>query len=139
MTATGNKYWTGSNGKIWVNDSNWDEISSFSVKAEFEFEEVPNGMKTSQVLVGYKVSGSLKMRKTDSRALTLIADDYRNGIIPDVKIISKVLNKSTGETERIAYIGVTFDSLELANFEEKKIIEGELPFKAEDFKVLASV
>ena len=134
--ATGNKYWNGSNGKLWVNDSEWDDVSSFEAKCEIKWEEVPNGMKTAQVPMGYSVSGTIKMRKTDSKVFKLIADDYKNGIITDVSIISKATNLSTGKIERVKYTGVTFDEINLANREEKKIMEDDLPFKAEDFEIL---
>ncbi|WP_027399082.1 phage tail tube protein [Anaerovorax odorimutans] len=134
--TTGNKYWNGSNGKIWVNDTMWDDVSSFQAKVEMTFEEVPNGLKTAQVLMGYKISGSIKMRKTDSKILKLVADDYKNGIITDIKIVGKAMNLSTGKVERIAYTGVTFDEIQLNQFEEKKIVENEINFKAEDFEIL---
>ncbi|MHC1723044.1 MAG: phage tail tube protein [Aminipila sp.] len=134
----GNKYWNGSNGRIWVNDKLWEAVSKFEAKMEISWEEVPDGMKTTQVPMGYSVSGSIKMRKTDSRVLALVAEDYKNGVITEIKIVGKAMNQSTGKTERIAYLGVTFDELTLSDFEEKKIQEIEVPFKAEDFEILQS-
>jgi len=134
--AEGNQYWVGSNGAIWVNDLNWDKVKSFEAKAAYEFEEVPDGLETERVLIGYNVEGTIVMRKTDSRAILLISDDYQNGIVTDVKIIGKAFNKSTGKTERVAYRGVTFDELPLSKFEEKTVTEVELPFKAKTYKIL---
>lgn len=134
--AEGNKYWNGSNGRIWCNDTLWDAVSSFEGKVEWEFEEVPDGMSYVQVPIGYKVSGSIKMRKTDSKVLKLAAEDYKHGIVPDIKLVGKAMNVATGQVERVAYTGVTFDETTLTNFEEKKVMEIEVPFKAEDFEIL---
>lgn len=134
--AQGNQYWNGSNGALWVNDQSWDKVKSFEAKEALEWEDIPDGMRTVRALMGYSVEGTIVMRKTDSRAILLVANDYRNGIITDVKIIGKAFNKATGKTERVAYTGVTFDEVMLSKFEEKSITEVELPFKAEDFEIL---
>lgn len=134
--SQGNQFWNGSNGALWVNDESWDKVKSFEAKATIEWEDIPDGMKTVRALMGYSVEGTITMRKTDSRAILLVANDYRNGIITDVKVIGKAFNKSTGKTERVAFTGVTFDEVMLSKFEEKTVTEVELPFKAEDFEIL---
>ncbi|MEC1757378.1 phage tail tube protein [Schinkia azotoformans] len=134
--SSGNQYWNGSNGTLFVNDELWDKVKSFECKLTFEFEDIPEGMKTVRSLIGFSLEGTITMRKTDSRAILLIADSYKKGITTDVKIIAKAFNRSTGKTERVAFKGITFDEVMLSKFEERTITETELPFKAEDFEVL---
>lgn len=138
MSQKGNQYWNGSNGKLWVNDQTWNNVKSFEAKVTANFEEIPDpdGWGTVQVFNGYTIEGTLSLRKTDSRAINLIAEGFSTGVMPDVKIISKAFNKTTGKTERIALKGITFSELTLQKWEERTITEEELPFKAESFEVL---
>lgn len=128
-----NQYWNGSNGNIWVNDSAWDKVKSFELKMALEWEDVPSGMSTDRVLMGYGYEGSFSYRKSDdnyNKAIDLIFDEYAAGRVPDVSIVSKAYNKATGKTQRIKATGITFDELTLQAWEEKTVGEIEMPFKA---------
>lgn len=133
MSYTGNQYWNGSNGKIWVNDSEWDKVKSFELKMAIEFEDIPDGLSTERVLMGYAFEGSFSYRKSDNnynKALDLLFEDYSNGTVPDVSIVGKAFNRTSGKTERIKITGITFDEIVLQQWEEKTLIEVEMPFKA---------
>jgi len=136
--AKGNQVWTG-NGNIWVNDAAWERVKSFEVKMAMEWEDIPDGLKTERVLMGYGYEGSFTYRKNDNnanQALDLLFDSYSKGLIPDVTIVGKANNKATGKTQRIKISGITFDELTLQKWEEKSIDELELPFKASDVERL---
>lgn len=133
--AQGNQYWVGSNGRCWINDKLYSNVSAFEAKLTVEYEEIPQGMTTVKVPVGYKISGSVKLRKTGGESKELMGD-IKSGIVPDIKIVGKTMNKDTGKTERIAYEGVTFNEFDLGSFEEKKVAEIELPFDAVDYEWL---
>lgn len=131
--ANGNMYWNGSNGRCWISDELYSNVSSFEAKLTMEFEEINNGMETIKVPVGYKISGTVKLKKTGGETKKLLTADILKGIMPDIKIVSKTMNHATGQVERIAYRGVTFNDYDLGSFEEKKVGEIELPFDAEGF------
>lgn len=137
--SKGNQYWNGSNGNIWVNDSAWDKVKSFEVKMGLEWEDVPNGMTTDRVLMGYNYEGSFSYRKSDTnynKAIDLLFAEYAAGRVPDVSIVSKAYNRATGKTQRIKVSGITFDELTLQSWEEKSVGEMEMPFKAGEVEIL---
>lgn len=137
--SKGNQYWNGSNGNVWVNDSEWDKVKSFEVKMGLEWEDVPAGMTTERVLMGYNYEGALVYRKSDKNynsAIDLIFAEYAAGRVPDVTIISKAYNRATGKTQRIKVSNLTFDELTLQSWEERSVGEIELPFKASEVEIL---
>lgn len=136
--ANGNDYWTG-NGRIWVNDKDWDRVKSFEVKMTIEWEDIPNGLKTERAMNGYVYEGSFSYRKSDqnyNNAIDLLFESYSKGIIPDVSIVGKAYNKATNKTQRVKVSGITFDEIELQKFEEKTVGEVEMPFKASQVEIL---
>ncbi|OLS02426.1 hypothetical protein [Tissierella creatinophila] len=52
MSNKGNQYWNGSNGNLWVNDSEWDKVKSFEIKMALEWEDIPDGLTTERMLLG---------------------------------------------------------------------------------------
>lgn len=137
--SKGNQYWNGSNGNLWVNDSAWDKVKSFEAKMALEWEDVPEGMSTERVLMGYSYEGSFTYRKSDSnynKAIDLLFSEYAEGRVPDVSIVSKAYNRATGKTQRIKVTGITFDELTLQNWEERTPGEIEMPFKASNVEIL---
>lgn len=134
-----NQYWNGSNGNIWVNDSEWDKVKSFEVKMVIEWEDVPNGLSTDRVMLGYAFEGQFSYRKTDdnyNRAMDLLFEEYSQGRVPDVSIVGKAYNRKSGKTQRIKISDITFDEIMLQQWEEKSVVEMEMPFKAGNVEVL---
>lgn len=139
MAYTGNQYWNGSNGNIWVNDTEWNKVKSFEVKMQIEYEDIPNGLSTERVLMGYGFEGSFVYRKTDdnyNKAIDLLFETYASGSVPDVTIVGKAYNRTSGKTQRIKVSGITFDEIMLQRWEEKSLNETEMAFKASDVEIL---
>lgn len=137
MSAS-NQYWTG-NGNIWVDDAEFEKVKSFELKMTMEWEDVPNGLTTERVLLGYGYEGSYSYRKTDKNRRTImdkIFAEYSAGRTPDVTIVGKAYNKASGKTERVKVSGITFDELTLQNWEEKSVVEQEIAFKASHVEIL---
>lgn len=137
MSAS-NQYWTG-NGNIWVDDAEFEKVKSFELKMAMEWEDVPNGLTTERVLLGYGYEGSYSYRKTDKNRRTImdkIFAEYSAGRTPDVTIVGKAYNKASGKTERVKVSGITFDELTLQNWEEKSVVEQEIAFKASHVEIL---
>ena len=137
MSAS-NQYWTG-NGNIWVDDAEFEKVKSFELKMTMEWEDVPNGLTTERVLLGYGYEGNFAYRKTDKNRRTImdkIFAEYSAGRTPDVTIVGKAYNKASGKTERVKVSGITFDELTLQNWEEKSVVEQEIAFKASHVEIL---
>lgn len=137
--SKGNQYWNGSNGNLWVNDSEWDKVKSFEVKMAMEWEDIPSGMTTDRMLTGYSYEGMFSYRKSDSnynKAIDLLFEEYSEGRVPNVTIIGKAFNRATGKTQRIRVSNITFDELTLQSWEERTPGEIEMPFKASDVEIL---
>ena len=124
---------------MWVNDETWDKVKSFEAKMLMEWEDVPNGMGTDRVLLGYAYEGAFSYRKSDknyNQAIDLLFTEYAAGRVPDVSIVSKAYNRATGKTQRIKITGITFDEIALQSWEEKTVGEIEMPFKAGNVEIL---
>lgn len=134
-----NQYWNGSNGNVWLNDKVFEKVKGFEIKMIPEWEDVPNGLSTERVLLGYSYEGKFAYRKTDGNcntAIDLLFEEYSKGIVPDVSLVGKAFNGATKKTQRIKASGITFDELVLQQWEEKSVSELELTFKASSVKVL---
>ena len=59
--------------------------------------------------------------------------EYKNGDEPEIKLVGKITNKTTGITERVEITGVTLGELDILNFEQQKVVTEEIPFEAEDW------
>lgn len=139
LDAYSNQFWNGSNGELWVNSTVFDKVSSFEIEMEIEWEDVPEGLSTGRVLMGYSYTGSMTYRKTDgnyNKGIDTLFTSYQAGIVPEVEIISKAFNKATGKTQRIRISGITFDNLPIQSWEEKSIVEIDMDFNALQIEVL---
>ncbi len=84
--------------------------------------------------VGYKGTGSLKMRKINSRMASKISDSLKTGVNPAVEILSELADPAATGAERVLLKGVQFDDLTMANWEVKKPGEVEVPFTFTDWE-----
>lgn len=141
MAVKNNLILTGTNGNVWLNGKLLAEIKSIEAKVTGSFEEVSfaGDLATRNVYTGWTGEGTIVLQKVSSVAIDLLADAYQNGIMPDVKIISKLYNPSTGKAERVALSDVVFTEFTLAQFESKALIEDELPFKFSEYEVLEKI
>ncbi|AOY76684.1 phage tail tube protein [Clostridium formicaceticum] len=135
--AKGNKYWTGSKGRIWINDVSYAECYKAEMKRTNNYEEIPdpegNGMV--QIPNGYSIAGSVTIRKTGNEQILKELKTDKNGDL-EISVIIKEENALTGQMERVKYIDVTVDEFPLSQYESRTVTEIELPLKARDYKVL---
>lgn len=125
-----NKVLNGTHGKVVLDGEELTNATAFQAKLEFEMEEFSflGDMATYNDIISYKGTGSIKLRKTDSKLIKAVGESIRKGITPVFTIIGEVRNKNTGEAERIALLNVIFSDLTLFDFEAKKGMEIECPF-----------
>lgn len=136
-----NRFLVGTNGAVWVNGQLLANIKKVEIKITGSFEDVNviDNYGTFSVYTGYSGSGTLTMQKIDSFVLKLLADSYKTGVMPEITIISRLTDKSTGKTERIAIKDVSFTEFDLANFESKGLIEEAVPLTFSDFEILDTI
>lgn len=131
-----NKTINGSFGTAWVNGQKWAEIKGFEAKVAAQYEDVVVAGKLgkSRKYMGYEGSGSITMTKIYSRGAALLADAFKSGIMPDIKIVAKLADPASFGAERVSMTDVTFDEFTLLKYELKAIAEEELPFQFGDYE-----
>lgn len=136
-----NKTLTGSNGDVWLNGNLVSTIKSIELKVAGKFEEQNfcGDYGTYNVYTGWSGEGTMTWGKIDSTAIKLLADAYKNGNMPDIKIITKLTDKATGKSERAAVSGVVISEFMLTKFEAKNLIEEELPLKFSGYEILEQI
>lgn len=133
-----NKVINGTFAEVWINDVLVDEISAFQAKIEFDKEDIDicGEMMTQHKITGYSGTGSMTLKKTNSRMIKLLANFMKDGLEPDVTIVGKLADPGNGGSERISISGVSFDDLTLFDFEVKTLGEVECPFTFTKYKFI---
>lgn len=131
----------GKDGDVWVNGALLANLSKIDVKVKADTEDVNfcGDSKTYTVFNGYSIEGTLACKKVDSTLLKIVAEAFKNGVMPDTKIITALTNKATGKSERTSIDGVIFTEFILASFEAKKMLDEEYPFKASSYDLLETI
>jgi hypothetical protein len=138
MNNVGNKVLSGTSGTAWINNEQIGDLKSIELKVTGVFEDVNvcGDPSTHSKFMGWTGEGSLVFQKTMSRGIKLLATAYKTGIMPDIKIISKLTDVNTGISERSSVEEVVFTEFTLAKYEAKSLIDEELPLKFSKFDVL---
>jgi hypothetical protein len=133
-----NRVMVGTNGYLWLNGILLSQIKKVEAKVTGSFEEIGvcGNYGTPFVYTGWSGEGTITLQKIDSTAMKIMGDSYQKGIMPELKIISKLTNRATGKSERAAMLDVVFTEFYLANFESKGLIEEAMPFKFGDYQIL---
>jgi len=128
-------------GRIWVNGELWAECESFEAKVTGEWEDVSfcEELGTDRKYLGYTGEGNIALKKIYSRGTGLLAEAFKTGIMPDVKIVSRLADPAALGHERVEVIGVTFDEFTLLKFTDKELGKEELPFKFKDYNLLDKI
>lgn len=133
-----NRYLVGTNGAVWVNGEKFGNIKKVEIKVKGSFDDVNvvGDFATHSAYTGYAIEGTLTMQKVDSFVLKTLGNAFDTGVMPDIKIITRLTDKSTGKTERVAVSNVQFTEFDIANWESKGLIEEAIPLKASYYKIL---
>jgi len=136
-----NKILHGKDGDVWVNSQLLANLSKIDTKIKADTEDVNfcGDGKTYTVYNGYSGEGTLTCKKVDSTLFKMVADGFKSGVMPNIKIVTSLTDKATGKSERVAIEGVTFTEFILVSFEAKKMLDEEFPFKFSDFEVLETI
>lgn len=136
-----NRVLTGNTGNVWINGKLLAQIKSIEAKITGNFEDLNciGDYATYSVYTGWAGEGTLTMQKIDSTALDILADAFKTGQMPEIKITTKLEDKSTKKSERVAISNVAFTEFNLVKFEAKALIEEEIPFKFSDYDVIEKI
>lgn len=135
-----NKVLNGKNGVAWLDGKQIFSLEKIDTKITGDFSEVNQcgEMGTGYAYNGWKGEGTLVVNKTESLGITQLADSFKTGVIPTIKIITKLENKSTGKSERSA-VYIFFKEFNLATFEAKANSKEELPYTVVDYEVIETL
>ena len=136
-----NRVLTGSTGEMWLGEHKLGNMKSVKATVEGDFEEysVAGDFRTFWSYKGYKVSGTMTLQKVDSHVLSLMKNAYRTGEMPELKIITKLRDIQTGQSERVALTDVALTKIDLTNIDAKTLCTEEIPFSTVDYDVLEEI
>lgn len=134
MAFNTNETLNGTDGKLWINDVPCATIQSFVLKQKNVYEDINKSeqLTKSRRLVGVELTGTISKFKVDNSLVGLM-EEYKNGNTPEIKLIGFIENKTTGLMQRAVIKGVTFDEMDLINFEQKKVVTEEIPYECEEY------
>lgn len=132
---------SGTWGEVWLGENKVGEAYGIQAKCNFSKEKVARcgSMATGSKLMNYDGTGSLKMRKVNSRMGKEIGTYLKSGKDVRFTIISKLADPDASGVERVAIYGVSFDDLTLADWEAGRLIDVEAPFTFSDYEYLDQV
>ena len=137
-TVVHNKIIRGNFGKCWLDGELLSEVKSFEAKLTLVYEEVniQGEAGTYQRLVGFTIAGTVVLHKIDNKIQAKVATGAKTLQIPDIKIVTALDDPDSNGAERVELLGVTLDEVALTQYENKKIGEVSVPFKAADYNFL---
>lgn len=127
--VTGNNCWT------WLGTELLNDIKQLEWKVSLDFADATflGDPRTHKVYQGYSGEGTLTFYKKSSRGIKLLRDVLKTGVMPDLKIITKMTNPASGKSERAIFTGITFSEFG-ASSEAKAVLEESLPFSFSDIE-----
>jgi len=133
----GNLVISSNDATIWIDTDPLATCTKASGKLtkETEEEKFVGDSKTYRRSKGYKIEGSITVKKVDTYLAGKVADAIKANEELDSKIIVKQAAPGGG-VERIALYGVDISELNLFNLEASGTVEQEFPYTATDFEYL---
>lgn len=141
MAINANRILSGSNGNVWLNGKLLAQLKSIEAKITGEFEDVSfvGDYATYSAYMGWVGEGTMVLQKIDSTVLSLVSNSFKTGVMPELKIVTKLTDKNTGNSERTSITNVVVTEAMLAKMENKALCEDEIPFKFSDYEVLEKI
>lgn len=132
---------SGTWGEVWLDNEYVGEVYKFSAKISYSKQPIPRcgTMASDQKVTGYSGTGSIGMRKVNSRMGILMGEKIRNGQDVRFTVISKLDDPDAYGAERIRLTNVSFDDLTLADWEADTPGNIEAPFTFTDYDYLDQV
>lgn len=133
-----NKTINGTFSTVWVNGEKWSEVKSLEAKITAQYEDIDqaNAFGKQRKYMGFEGAGSMTLTKIYSRGAKLLANAFKTGNMPEIKIVTKLADPASYGAERMALKNVTFDEVTLTKFELKAITQEDLAFKFSDYETI---
>lgn len=136
-----NRVLRGSSGNVWYNGVKLATVLKIEakVKGDFEDDSYCGDKSNYSIYNGWTGEGTITIRKTDSAIWKDVAEGFKTGIMPDIKIITSLTDIATKQSERVSIENITITEFDLVSFESKKMIESSFPFKFSNYDVLERI
>lgn len=123
----GNRRWSGSWGKVWLDNELLFEISKFEAKVTADREDVLIGISKDSKIVSLTGEVSFTIKSVVNRNINKYLEDWKAGKDPRGTISALIEDPDAvdGQKERITIDNVWFNDLNLLNFEKGKVVEKE--------------
>ena len=133
-----NKVIRGTFGRAWVDGDLMANVKSVEAKANIDYEDLDiNGdFGQKKRYMGYSIAGTMTLHKFDSYILKKYQAAIMSGDLPEMKIVASLADPQSDGTQRVALYDVHLDEITLLQFENKTVLEEEVPFTAGSFEFL---
>lgn len=133
-----NKTLRGTFGKVWVDNERMGNVKSFEAKASITYEdmEVNGDFGTKKRYMGYSIAGTMTLHKFDSHIVSKYQAGLMTGELPSMTIVAALDDPTAYGAERVALFDVKLDEITLMKFENKALVEEEVPFTAGAYEYL---
>ncbi len=131
----------GTYGTLWVDNEMWAETESFEALVNIDYEDVniAGSLATYKKQVGWNGTGSLTIKKVNSRVARKVAEAVKNGQVPRMKLVGKLADPDALGVERVALYDVTFDAIVLMRFEQKTVLNQEIAFAYSNYDLVDAI
>lgn len=129
---------SGTWGEIWIDGEYFAEVLSFKANVKLDKQEINKARTLAKgyKIVGITCTGSVKLHKVSSTLLQRISANLKRGKATVMTIIAKIDDPDSIGAERVVIKDATFDEINLADWEVKKIMEETLPYTFSDWDLL---
>ena len=133
-----NKVFRGTFGKVWVDGERMSNVKSFEAKASIDYEDmnVNGDFGTKKRYMGYSIAGTMTLHKFDSFILKKYQKGVMTGELPEMTIVVALDDPAAYGAERVQLRDICLDEITLSKFENKTVLEEEVPFTAGSFEFL---
>lgn len=130
----------GTYGSYWLDGERVAECYGCQAKVQVNSETINlcGEFMEHQKATSGKGSGSLMLHKVDSGLIQKL-QGMQNGVIPEGTIVSKLADPDSAGAERIAYYGVQFSDLTLADWQAATVGKITAPFTFTRFELLDAI
>lgn len=141
MAFGANKIFRGTNGRCYFDGELMSNVKSAEAKLTWNKDAIlVNGdFGEKNVPNSYKIAGTIVLYKFDSWVLKKYSEASKTGSLPYLTVILQNTDPETVTVERVALNYVLPDEMLLGKFENGTLTEEEIPFTADDYKVLDTI
>lgn len=138
MARTANKIMSGTWGKVLLEGDDLYEVSAFMAKVTYNKEDVQmaGDMMIDTKVISCKGTGTLTLKKMNSRMAKLLGQKILNGIDQRFSLIGALDDPDASGKERISISNISFDELTLMDWAVGEIKDVEVPFTFTKYKTI---